>query len=65
MFDVLEEHSGKISVGGRNITNLQFADDIDALARTEQELDTLVESLGKPYTKYTKYKMEICAEKTN
>ena len=30
--DALEEHDGKVSMGGRNITNLQFADDIDALA---------------------------------
>ena len=31
----LEEHDGKVSIGGRNITNLQFADDIDALAEEE------------------------------
>ena len=33
MSDALEEHDGKVSIGGRNITNLRFADDIDALAR--------------------------------
>ena len=32
MSDALEEHDGKVSIGGRNITNLRFADDIDALA---------------------------------
>ena len=32
MSDDLEEHAGKVSLGGRNITNLRFADDIDALA---------------------------------
>ena len=32
MSDALEEHDGKVSTGGRTITNLQFADDIDALA---------------------------------
>ena len=32
MSDALEEHDGKISQGGRTITNLRFADDIDALA---------------------------------
>ena len=32
MSDTLEEHDGKVSIGGRNITNLRFADDIDALA---------------------------------
>ena len=31
MSDALKEHDGKVSIGGRNITNLRFADDIDAL----------------------------------
>ena len=41
MSDILEEHDGKVSIGGRNITNLWFADDIDALAEEEQELEAL------------------------
>ena len=61
MSDALEEHDGKVSIGGRNITNLQFADDIDALAEEEQELEALVESLDKTCTRY---KMEISAENT-
>ena len=61
MSDALEEHDGKISKGGRNITNLRFADDIDALGEEEQELKALVESLDKTCTRY---KMEISAEKT-
>ena len=61
MSDTLEEHDGKVSIGGRNITNLRFADDIDALAEEEQGLEALVESLDKTYTRY---KMEISAEKT-
>ena len=32
MSDVLEEHDGKVCIGSRNITNLRFADDIDAQA---------------------------------
>ena len=40
MTDALEEHNGLVSTGGRNITNLPFADDIDALAEEEQELET-------------------------
>ena len=32
MSDALDEHDGKVSIGGRNITDLRFADDIDALA---------------------------------
>ena len=61
MSDALEEHDGKVSIGGRNITSLRFADDIDALAEEEQELEALVESLDKTCTRY---KMEISAEKT-
>ena len=61
MSDALEEHDGKVSIGGRNITNLRFADDIDALAEEEQELEALVESLDKTCTRY---KSEISAEKT-
>ena len=58
MSDALEEHNRKVSIGDRNITNLRFADDIDALA---EELKALVESLDKSCTRY---KMEISAEKT-
>ena len=57
--DALEDHDGKVNIGGRNITNLRFADGIDALA--EEELEALVESLDKTCTRY---KMEISAEKT-
>ena len=48
MTGALEEQDGKASKGGRNITNLRFADDLDALAEEEQELEALVESLNKP-----------------
>ena len=61
MSDALEEHDGKVSIGGRNMTNLRFANDINALAEEEQKLETLVESLDKTCTRY---KMEISAEKT-
>ena len=50
-----------VSIGGRNISNLRFADDIDALAEEEQELQAVEESLDKTCTRY---KMEISAEKT-
>ena len=36
--DALEEHDGKVSIGGRNITNLRFAYNIDDLAEEEEEL---------------------------
>ena len=45
-------YDGKVSTGGRNITNLRLADDIDALAEKEQELEALVESLDKTCTRY-------------
>ena len=61
MTDALEEHDGKVGIGGRNITSLRFADDIDALAEKEQELEALVKSLDKTGTRY---KMEISAENT-
>ena len=41
MTDALEDHEGTVSVGGRTITSLRFADDIDGLAG-EEELAKLV-----------------------
>ena len=52
MLDALKEHSGKFSVGGITITNLLFADAIDALAEEEQELYALVESFNETCTRY-------------
>ena len=49
------------SIGGRTITNLQFADDIAALAEKEQELEALGESLNKTCKRF---KMEISAGET-
>ena len=61
MYDALEEHDGRVSIGGRNVTNLRFADDIYALAEEEQELEALIKILDKTCTMY---KMEFSAEKT-
>ena len=58
MSDAPEELGRRVSIGRRNITNLELADDIDALAEEEQELEALVESLDKTCTRY---KMEISA----
>ena len=38
MTDALEDHEGTVSIGGRTITNLRFADDINGLAGEEEEL---------------------------
>ena len=61
MTETLDDHEGTVSIGGRTITNLRFADDIDGLAGEEEELANLVEHLGKASTAYG---MEISAEKT-
>ena len=37
MTDALEDHEVTVSIGGRTITNLRFADDIDGLAGEEEE----------------------------
>ena len=47
MKDALEDHEGTVSTGGRTITNLRFADDIDGLTGEEEELANLVEHLDK------------------
>ena len=61
MTDALEDHEGTVSIGGRTITNLRFANDIDRLAEEEEELAILPERLDKASTAYG---MEISAEKT-
>ena len=60
MIDALEEHEGTVSIGGRTITSLRLADDIDGLAG-EEELARLVARLDKASTAYG---MKISAEKT-
>ena len=61
MTDALEDHEGTAGIGGRTITCLRFADDIDVLAGEEEELAKLVERLDKASTAHG---MEIGAEKT-
>ena len=61
MTDALEDHESTVSIGGRTITNLRCADDIDGLGREEEELANLVERLDKASTAYD---MEMSAKKT-
>ena len=61
MTDTLEDHEGTVSIGGRTITNLRFADDIDGSAGEAEELANLVQRLDKASTAYG---MEISAKKT-
>ena len=61
MTEALEDHEGTVSIGGRAITNLPFADDIDGLAGEKEELAKLVEHSDKASTAFG---MEISAKKT-
>ena len=61
MTDALKDHEGTVSTGGRTITNLRFADDIDGSAGEEEDLAKLVERLDNASTAYG---MEISVEKT-
>lgn len=45
MLDSLENHIGTVSIGRETTTNLQFADDIDGLVVSEDELANLVRYL--------------------
>ena len=62
MISASEDYEDTVSIGGRAITNLRFADDIDGLAGEEEEFANLVERLDKASTSYC---MEISAEKTS
>ena len=57
MTDAFEDHEGSVSIGGRTITNLRFADEIDG---KEEELFNLANQLDKASTTYG---IEISAEK--
>ena len=52
MTDALEDHEGTVNIGGRTITNLRFADDIDCLAGEEEKLTKLVERLDKTLSSF-------------
>ena len=58
MTDALEDHKGNVSIGGRTITNLRFADDINSLAGEEEELAKLAEHLDKASTAANGQKLE-------
>ena len=60
--DALEEHDEENRIGDGTITDLRFADDINAVAREEQALEALDESIDRICLMY---KMKISAEKTN
>ena len=61
MEDALEGHEGTVSIGGRTVVNLRFADDIDRLAGKEEKLVSPVKRLDSTSTAHG---MQISEEKT-
>ncbi len=61
MTEALESFIGNVKIGGRTISNLRFADDIDLIADSEEELRELTEKLDQAATKYG---MEISPDKS-
>ena len=61
MLEALDGHESTIKIGGRSISNLRFADDIDLIAGSENELQDLTTRLEKASQKLG---MEISAEKS-
>ena len=61
MTHALDNYNDTISIGGRQITNLRFADDIHGITGEEDELTKLMHNLD---TAAAKFGMEISAEKT-
>ena len=61
MTDALEDLTSTVNIGGRTITNLRFADNIDGLAGEEEELVNLV---NRPDETSARYGTEISTEKT-
>ena len=50
MTDALLDQEGTVSIEGRTIANLRFADDIDGLAGEEEELAKFIERFDKAST---------------
>ena len=61
MCEALDKHEGSVSIGGRLITNFRFANDIVVNAEEREEAGILVDRLDRTTTRY---KMEICPDKT-
>ena len=61
MSEVQDNLTQSISIGGRPVWNLKFADDIDLIAGTNKELQDMTNKLSKCYSRYG---MEIRSEKS-
>ena len=60
MSEALQTFNGTVSVGGRDISNLRFADDIDLMAGSRKELGELTELVD---TTSPAYGMEVSKKK--
>ena len=49
---LLEDHTGTVRIGGKNITNPTFVDHIDEIAGNEAELAILVRQLDGASSRY-------------
>ena len=61
MCEALDDLEGSVSIGGQPITNFRFTDDIVVNAEEEEEAGVLIDRLHRTTTRY---KMEICPDKT-
>ena len=60
MINTLHEYTSTISIGGRNISNIRFADDIDLISGSNTELRVLINRLAETSKAHD---MEISHEK--
>ena len=61
MQETLQDFNTTISIGGRPICNLRFADDIDHMGDSESELQDIT---TRPEEKARAYGMEVSSEKS-
>ena len=62
MTETLQDHDITISIGGRPLCNLRFADDIDLMGGSMRELQDLTDKLTN---RANAYGMEVSTEKSN
>ena len=61
MAGIQDEHISTISIGGRNLSTFKFTDDIDLIAGSNDELQTLTNKLSNSDSRYG---VQISAEKS-
>jgi len=61
MTETLQNHHTSISIGGRPLCNLRFADDIDLMGGSKQELQNLTDRLSD---RVSAYGMEVSTKKS-